>query len=663
MRAHHRSLSSMQTRGRRFLVFAAALLAALIIGARPAKADTLDDVLSLLASVGVIDSAVVEAKPVIECVIGGGNVAECTDAVAHVKAEAKSKLAPNDPRIKQVIDIYLAARAGDWLKVFKLGGSKVACGLVPGGTVKDFFCGPIADQVFAVAGDKIDVIYSAIVKGDWWGLVKLADPSIVCALMPSTVQAVLCNEFMAVVGKAVDLAKNAAAEAEKWVSNLGDVLSGQTKHIPPTDYYLGIRTDILHNIIVERVVYNRSGDNLYEYRVNKVCVDYFDAHTMSKANAQKVCGELGKKLKQEVEAGVDFAKSAVNAYYLGRLESEARAFAAAEYARIDAIRNKIVSLRPLSQQWGFGAMHSTSPALAGLWNACATETYYQHALPSTQGGHAQGPSVYAWICFQAVGEKFSEALVKAKTWLDVTLPADLAKAQAGQCSKSVLGSGAYLLTCDSYQAYRACRDVFAGLGVAENAIFNHCKIDQNKAVARQASRIARALGAKRCRVDPVDASGGTVVCTRPWKRRSCAAMAEDAAAGLPGLYYGKSVMCKYDQPPTRGPGAPHFEQQVANTKAIVGQLNAAIPVRAGAPPPCRALADPLAIRCAAIASAAQANARVSGLALANCPPDPNNDGADAPCYSPLADAQLGAQPLQRQPLQRIQPPPGRRGDN
>lgn len=602
---------------------------------RGALADTLDDVLQILAAVGIIDQAVVEAKPVIECVIGGGSVLECTDAVAHVKAEAKSAIAPNDPRVKQVIDIYTAASAGDWLKVFRLGGSAVACGLVPGGTVKDFFCGALIDAVIAAVGDKFDAVYHAIAAGDWWGLLKLASPSLVCKLMPAAIEAVLCNEFLALAGKAVELAGKAAAEAANAINNIGDDLLGQKKHIPLADYYQGIRLDTLHGMINERVVFGRSGDNLYNYRINKVCVEYFDAHTMSNANAKKVCGEFGKQLREEVEAGVAFAHSAVDAYYRARLEPQARAFAATEYFKIETLRSKVVAIRDpnLYAQWGGNTFHGISPEFAVLFFQCGTETYYAHPLPAGPGGYYDKLEVYNWICFQAVGERFTEALVEAKTWYSQGPHRQLSSCQI---NANVVG-GPLQFSCGTYQSLRSCRTFFAGLGTPDTKLTNHCALDVPAAVGREASRIARSLGARRCSVENPNTHSAAVVCTRSWKQRRCASMVEEAIAGLPYGY--TTVKCRYEHP-ARGESGFLFTQRVAATQAIVDSLRA-LPGRNNPGAKCRVLRDPLAIRCDGLADAAQVNALMPGLALTNCPADPNNDGADDTCYSPQAEPKRG----------------------
>lgn len=643
----------------RLAVFTAALVSFFAASsAAPAKADALDDLLTLLATVGVIDHAVVEAKPVIECVIGGGGVIECADAVAHVKAEAKSALSPNDPRIKQVIDIFNAVQAGDWLKVFKLGGSQVACGVVPGGTVKDFFCGPIADKVFAVAGDKMDAIYTAVSKGDWWGLIKLADPSIVCALMPEAVEKILCNEFAAAVGKALEYAASAPGAVYDGINNAGDWIAGQSQHIPPGDYYIGLRRELLHDLVI-RQASSLSVDGVLNARI-KTCVEYFDSHKMSESNANKVCNYMRGKLKEEINLGADFAIDAVDAYFLSRLQPHARAFAAAEYARLDAIKAKVELVKSSGYQWRGSTFDPVSPPFGSTFNACRTETRNTFTLPAPSDGHSNAVTIYNWICYRAAGEKFSAELLKAKAWLDNDLTKQLAA-----CSRSVLGGGQILFSCDTYQSMRRCRDTFAGLGVASNKVFDHCRINENKATPNEAARIARELGAKRCRVDGAGATTAAVVCERSWKRRACAAILKESTAGLSYLH--SPPKCIYE---VSSRGAGNFNQLVADAKAIAAKLNGALPARSGSAQDCRVLADPLAIRCKGIPTAQQASALVAGLSLPGCPPDPNNDGADAPCYSPLTDIkwsqqQLGNQPLVQQPLdspQRAQnrgvnPPP------
>ena len=94
-------------------------------------------------------------------------------------------------------------------------------------------------------------------------------------------------------GAVVNFAGDAAEEGVRQVSNLGDAIAGQTKHVPYLDYY--------NNEWAPRVEFYAAHEfnNPNAWHGNKVwkqvwdpCVEYFDNHTQSEDTAQVTCDNM-----------------------------------------------------------------------------------------------------------------------------------------------------------------------------------------------------------------------------------------------------------------------------------------------------------------------------------------------------------------------------------
>ncbi len=94
-------------------------------------------------------------------------------------------------------------------------------------------------------------------------------------------------------GAVVDFAGDAAEEGVRQVSNLGDAIAGQTKHVPYLDYY--------NSEWAPRVEFYAAHEfnNPNAWHGNKVwmqvwepCVKYFDKHTQSEDTAQVTCDNM-----------------------------------------------------------------------------------------------------------------------------------------------------------------------------------------------------------------------------------------------------------------------------------------------------------------------------------------------------------------------------------
>jgi hypothetical protein len=89
-----------------------------------------------------------------------------------------------------------------------------------------------------------------------------------------------------VIGTAVDIANYVPGQVITGVSNLGDELAGQTKHMPTDQYY----QQYWAPRVAEGVAQGKAGNwTPFIKSIWNPCVSYFDKHTMSAANARKTC--------------------------------------------------------------------------------------------------------------------------------------------------------------------------------------------------------------------------------------------------------------------------------------------------------------------------------------------------------------------------------------
>ena len=130
----------------------------------------------------------------------------------------------------------------------------------------------------------------------------------------------ICKGFAGQVIGAVGDAVGAGYDA---VNNLGDEIAGQDKHMPQQAYYDTHWKPRLE----EGVAHIRAGKwGPFLALLWEPCADYFDSHTMSRANAQKTCDRFrdtftaeATRLQQEQDkAAADAALAAANAAEIDR---------------------------------------------------------------------------------------------------------------------------------------------------------------------------------------------------------------------------------------------------------------------------------------------------------------------------------------------------------
>ena len=590
---------------------------ALLAVSAPATADSLDDILNVAVSVGLVNKDLAKSKPVIECMIGGGNAATCTGAALDLREEAVGMLPPTDSNIKLIVDLVHAVRGERWLKALELGGKNgamLACQLVPGGALRDFFCSGIAK----IAQDKVAAVYAAIFEGDWWKLLTLADPTVACELMPGDVKAVLCSGLLQVAKEILVLAEDIGSFFAGIGNDLVELFLGAED--PPKDpqkYYASSwRLGNLHWVVVESlkkdgINYNVTVTPPYAYGD---CVTEYDNHQLSEEQAKKLCQQMQQRFMQEAIAYKKFLVDSIPAYLEGALEPRKFAMVVENWRETEPGFNKDLENR-------------CAYALSRMAAAPGLIKPYWSSDPPTDPRN--------WICTNAILKQFYPRLPAAKQQLQNEILKPLTKAPPGSLKlapgmcklETPTHRPKLYVSCKTFESYRQCGTIFNGLGIDQNKEIPNCKLEGLGLPAAKtlASQIVKELGAARCSLNYL-----TVECTREWKVQACLARVGEELAGTPSTY---RPDCQYRS-------TPEYEAAKLKARSIINKLNGsgqfeigpqgqAIPTTAmQIDRACYLLPDPLVIDCR---GRYEAPTTEEGP-LPYCAQDPNRDGVDAPCY-------------------------------
>jgi hypothetical protein len=596
------------------LLAAAAVWGAMLLTPLTARADLIDTVL------GIVAPEYAEAKTIIQCIVNKGSFNESvakTCIEEQAKAQSK-KLVASDPKLKSIVDIVFAAKAEEWVQVLELvhtdGLHTVVCSSVSvGGAVKDLVCG----SVFQIAKPVIKSALQAVMKGDWWVLVTLLGPTAACGVIPGgEIKDAICGPLGQALNELGKFAKGGVKAGKDALISFGETVSGQTQHIPPEEYY----QDYWHYpyaALDAMIVLRGWGKPSHKVEYDH-CVGYFDSHKASKGSAEKWCGHMRDQLAALVDAVVKAANAAPAPYFAAKVKPQIPGFA-------------------LDYYYGIEGGKFTGPQLAG---ACASDISKFIPIPGSAKYPTEkdlGPPPYTpagWACNQ-VWPMLNQEITAYK---QQAMPALIGKLAAAGCptQKQFSGNPMLYFLCDTWdEGMKKCESLTTHDGAAKG--HDHCQVDYNKATPKLTKKIASELGAKRCKALTVGKN--YVVCSRPWKKKMCEALVEK--------YQGKVGTWNAQVTCEEGPKEAVIAFAVMTKQAhdILGTLNGVKKVggvqkKPGGEieglvlvPPVKVCNndgfDPLSITCGGNPKApAQA-----GVKLAACAPDPNNDGADAPCYA------------------------------
>lgn len=644
--------------------FCFALLVFLSLSApNAAHADSLDNVLQILWTAGMIDKGVVDAKPLVSCLIQGNSVQTCGEQFA---GQAASDITATDPKVKLVVDIILAAQKKEWLTVLEIAGTdllaQIACnaGIPVGGPVKSFICSGVFVEVAKKSKPVVRQVLIAVdtqALDDWLKVAAMTGPSFACEIMPSIPgKDMICSTLAQVLGDAAEAVADAADAVYGSAAAFGEWISGQTQHMPTEQYYnLYWKPWYHYGVILQLRNPGGWGDLLKEIR--DPCEDYFDSHTMSQDNAQDTCDSMRNRFSNEVTTFRKAIELGPNAYLHAVMEPLVEAWVITDHGgnfSTDAHKNFIINgcaadlrakfpfpepdpnrctyIRNQLQQFGgmFAQMADT------LYNKCVSDQARQ--LPD--------PTAAEYLC-KSLDAGFDNFYKVDKMILEQRL---MNLVSTGACAFPPGWTGPGVeLNCSSIRGYEKCLEVLQAANPEDR-----CSLPKQVI----AEEVITKVGGNRCRHN---VNAGRIECARSWKWEKCEEVLADYRNMLPGV--ANDLQCTYIE-------NPRFLQEVAKAQEIIAalngdpvpeadepaaetggaqhngdgpQLSVLKPVEFSAKPStlqaqlhiinCATTWDPLAIHCNQPDVLFELSERLPGATLPPCKPDPFQDGADAPCYS------------------------------
>ncbi len=587
------------------------------VAAGPARADTLDTILDILTKAKVIDPAVKDARPLIECVVNHGPAA-CVNVQSVAEKEGKAaikKYTPEDPAIQATVEIVKAAHARDWFKVLEVTGTdllvQIACkaGLSATGPVGNFLCSSISGEIAKLAKPVIKAAMGAVADGNWPKLIVILGPGLACHLeiIPSAVRSAVCGA----IGEILAAGKEIAEGLGEVLVSVGGTVYEAWKNEPakqsPQQHFKTWWVPEIHRGAWSKFVKGNQAlmsvvNKLYDY-----CKNYYDS--------SKPCDPMKKTYLDAINPVVTALKAVAPAYYDVHIKPSLL------YHYLFYLSSKV-------QYMGFG------------WNdgnPCPVEMYKKYPLPVGSSDPGVGvikggdpkPTVWAYAC-KPVETMLKTALTQQKGMLDQKM-ANLAKKS---CTLTSQGT----IYCGNYDGHAACQSELAGHE-------NMCSLDQNKAAQTLAADIVKKLGSKRCAAVP---SSAAVECTRPWKQQECQALA--APYNKPNLNWKVQCGVKDDA------AFNLAKQQSMDLIKVLNSGKWTPPLLSGAnteamsinfkPAGCKPAWDPVAIICDEKEVVAELAKTVPAVNLGQCSVDPNKDGADTPCYlTPLSIKSVANTPV------------------
>lgn len=619
------------------------------------RADTVDTILNILYTAGVVDGAVVQAKPLIQCLVGGSSVTSCSQQYAGQQA---GDFVAGDPKIKLVVDIILSANSGNWINVLELTGTdllvQMACsaGMPGGGPVKDFVCGGVFSQVASLAKPVVREVLVSVRDKEWLRLITLLGPDLACAIIPSSVplKDQVCGPLGAILAAATQLVGDAAGALKDLANSAYEAVDGQSPHMSYDEFYKRFLMHSIHTRVVERLVYGRSGLGLNPDQWSH-CVKYFDSHEQAHDTAEKTCTDLGNRLHRESELVAKAIEPAPEAYYAAHLKNSAflRDLAAEKFHSnmINDHKSYIFSVAPADYRYGSILPSPLKNDLKQPYLDCMTELISRFPLPNSV---ERLPNAWNWVCWNAVGRSFANDLQLERLRLAITVIANMKKLS---CEPKAPGAGTGLVfQCSSLGGYQSCQQTFDGYR------YKHCRTSQLVVDAALGSKLVGMLG-KRCTFLATSKEGYNdprVVCTRPWKHAECEQLlAQEKQSPMDSMVSTSPLYCKYYE-------TSEFKQAREKAEAILAALNAPptteVASAEGASSSgqlqlaikptaklamrakrlvdniknCSAGWDPLVLRCLNPSVLSSLATSMPGITLFQCSSDPRKDGADVPCY-------------------------------
>lgn len=673
---------------------------ALLTFSAPAAADTAGDVkliLGALAKAKIINPKIVDASDLIYC-FAMQSPEQCVDLqdvgdqlASDAASDAEKKAAefiPSDPMVQTAVDIVRAVIQDDWLRVLELAGVKllgqISCtaSLAVTGPLEPFICGSFADEVLSKADPlvhEILVVVKDFPNVNLWKLITLFGFELACD-MAEDYGVPLAGEACGVLGEAVEAIANFSKAALDAIGQGAEALAGALADgaeavvefvfgsgdgpnaLDPEIYYAHIVRPTIYTRVSERL--NSGATSLgMNNAQTKSCTDHYGSTIGS-----YVCPVLSNKLKGEAEILYKYVLTIPETYFDGWLKARTRDRVRYRYHsdEFQAYRGYIDKLSLvdttlfLNAQTNFVRGYNPIPTQIPPQNRAEYFSYYLPRLTdclSVVNGlfDVEGQwtrEIEDWVCFEAVGKRFANALVAEKSRIAKSI---IPQAKAFGCKSTKVGDSPELMfICQSYAAIGACLNL-----AREEYEGNHfCTLDKPQAGMRLGIELVTSLTAERCVYLYEQKSGPPnprVACSRPWKRKNCEALLQSYRVrwGIEDLSI--RMQCVYF--PDK-----NFLEQEARAKQIVAALNGT-PVVELAPdigrrtlPPslnstlCRTLWDPLAINCPHQTKMPPLPDDLATPPIESCPADPNKNGADRVCYQVVFTHKDQLREKENQPL-------------
>ncbi len=581
------------------------------------SSSTVDKLLNILVQTGVVDPAVNDARNLIICLVN--NRSNPTNCINQAEAQEKSI---DDPAVKGVVEVILAANDKDWVKVLEITGTDVLfqfvckAGLSATGPLKKFVCGGLFQQVAAKGKPvlrQVLVAFKSDSLDEWLKAIALIGPNLACEIIPDSVPggSQLCGTLGQVIAKVGELAGDAVDAVGDLATSAYEAVDGQSPHMSYDAYFNRYIAYSIHSRVVERLAYNRNFLGMDNGQWN-TCVDYFDKHEQARDTARKTCDDLSKRLHNKVVPLVDVVTTIPQPYFDAHLAPLVRDMAGEKYSG-DAIGDYLtfVDTLPREERRGRGYMHGSTSDFRDLYLACRQEVESTFPIkPNAMVKKLGPPTAWDWVCFEAVGKLFSKALAAERVRLQIEV---LPRMKASGCElKNPNSWGRAVLRCNSHGGRGVCEREFQGYRKP------YCETDQMAADQSLGEKMAPLLG-KRCTF-----GGRLISCTRSWKRDLCQQILDGTLSQHQAQ---SSLQCVYNE-------KAGFKKARKQAGDILNALNQ-IPGQMILSNNCTRTWDDLALQCEDSKVLYELPERMPGVSLPTCLPDPNRDGSDVICYAGL----------------------------
>lgn len=479
-------------------LFVACVGALLFADATPSHAkDLLDYVIE------VVEPDLAPARPLIECLAGGGNAAQCATEAAKKQVPGALSIGPGDERIKKLVRIFEAARDEKWLKVVnevgQVGTQTIICAISPvQGPAKKPVC-DLVGWIISTRAKELEKVYQALKGPDWWALLEVLGTG-ACQFIPGEGAAGLAKEALCgpLAAALVELKKMSEALSKGVVGGmdaLENLVFGNDSHMPYDRYFELFWQPWYHYSTASLLRGNGLGPAVGG--VYNRCVDYFDSHNQYRSTAKKTCSDLRSKFTKHVQGFAAAMPIAVEYFFATAVRPTVREFAISTYgkpatgaappgenfwvehicptnmrARFDfrePDEGRCILLEAKAKKLGKGPFKDLYANLVG---ACYKEVKQQTIEPTA----------YALACAE-MRPMYKQAIAGEAMWMLGAI-GRMKKLGCTTPDQPTAAKSGLVITCQEYAAHSACLSEFHPNGK------KHCRMEPLKLTRAGAAEMA-----------------------------------------------------------------------------------------------------------------------------------------------------------------------------